>query len=99
MSAPAATKLMTSEEFLALPDDGIERYLIDGRLHEVKEEPMTYRNRWHSGTEAVIVYYLKHWQIQQPKPRGSVYSGEAGCRLRRDPETIMGIDVVYVSAD
>lgn len=99
MSAPATTKLMTTEEFLALPDDGIERYLIDGRLHEVNEEPMTYRNRWHSRAESEIVYHLKHWQKQRPKPRGEVYSGEAGCRLHRDPDTIMGIDVVYVSAD
>ena len=33
------------------------------------------------------------------EPRGSVLGGEAGVRLRRDPDTTVGIDVVYISAD
>src|SRR5207253_4082222 len=36
---------------------------------------------------------------RQPEPRGSVLCGEAGCRLRRNPDTTVGIDVVYVSAE
>lgn len=99
MSAPPAVKLMTTEELLAMPDDGVERYLVDGHLREVNEEPMTYRNRWHCGAESEIGYHLNYWLKQRPKPRGKVYSGEVGCRLHRDPDTIMGIDLVYVSAD
>jgi hypothetical protein len=32
MSAAPATSLMTTEELLALPDDGKERWLIRGQL-------------------------------------------------------------------
>ena len=44
----AGTTLMTADEFLALPDDGVERWLIHG---EVREFGMTIRNRWHSNAE------------------------------------------------
>ena len=37
--------LMTTEELLALPEDDVERWLIDG---ELRERPMTVRNRFHS---------------------------------------------------
>src|SRR6266849_8839900 len=93
VSAPA---LMTAEEFLALPSDGVERWLIRGQL---REKLMTYRNRWHSRIEAQIVYILKRWLELQALPRGEVYSGEVGCRLSRNPDTIVGIDVAYVSAE
>lgn len=102
MNAPIRVPLMTAEEFLALPDEpGVERWLDNGRLCETRyEDPtMTYRNRWHSGTEARIAGILCGWRDQQPKPRGQVLSGEAGCLLRRDPDVVVGIDVVYISAE
>jgi Uma2 family endonuclease len=58
---------------------------------------MTYRNRWHSAIEAEVVYLLKEWLSKQPEPRGRVLCDETGCRLRRNPDTIVGIDVAYVS--
>jgi Uma2 family endonuclease len=93
---------MTAEEFLALPDDGVERWLIRGQLREkraTREGSMTVRNRWHSRIMARVVFLLESWRGQQPEPRGAVLCGEAGCRLRRDPETIVGIDVAYVGAE
>ncbi len=89
--------LLTVDEFLAMPeDDGIDRELIRG---ELRERPMTRRNRWHARTEARITYFLMHWMEKQPEPRGDVLSGEAGCILRRDPDTTVGIDVVYISPE
>jgi len=96
MNVIAKVPVMTMEELLAMPDDGIERWLLRGRLWE---RPMTYRNRWHAWLEAQIAYLLKKWLMQQPEPRGQVLSGEAGCRLRRNPDTVVGIDVVYISAE
>ena len=96
MSTAAPPALMTAEEFLALPDNGTERMLIRGRLWE---KPMTRRNRWHSRTEARIAHLLGTWLETQPEPRGEIYSGEAGCRLRSDPGSIVGIDVCFVSAE
>jgi Uma2 family endonuclease len=88
--------LMTTEEMLALPADGVERWLIDGRL---REKPMTVRNRWHSRIMTRVAKFLDNWLDQQAEPRGAVLCGEAGVRLRRDPDMTVGIDVVYVSAE
>jgi Uma2 family endonuclease len=95
MSAPATAVLMTGEEFLALPENGTERWLIRGQL---REKPMTVRNREHSRILARISQLLGDWLDRQPEPRGEVLSGEAGCRLRRNPDTNVGIDVVYISS-
>jgi Uma2 family endonuclease len=87
---------MTTEELLALPQNRVERWLIRGQL---REKPMTVRNRVHSRTMVRVSRFLDVWLDQQPKPRGSVLCGEAGVRLRRDPDTTVGIDVVYIPPD
>jgi Uma2 family endonuclease len=90
-----AAESMTTDQLLALPDDGRERWLIHG---ELREGEMTRRNRGHSKIEATIAYVLKAWSRTQPEPRGEVLVGEAGVRLRRDPDTTVGVDVAYISA-
>jgi Uma2 family endonuclease len=87
---------MTTAELLAMPDDGVERWLING---ELREKPMTKRNRFHSRIMVRVGKLLDNWLDEQPEPRGAVLAGEAGVRLRRDPDTTVGVDVVYVSAD
>jgi Uma2 family endonuclease len=96
MSTLAAPRIWTTEEMLALPDDGKERWLICGQLWE---KPMTVRNRWHSRALARICYLLQCWLEGQPPPRGAVLAGEAGCRLRHDPDTTVGIDVAYIGPE
>jgi Uma2 family endonuclease len=96
MSTAVAPTLMTAEEFLALPDDGVERWLIRGKL---REKPMTVRNRDHSRIMAQVVRWLGNWLVGQPEPRGQVLCGEAGCRLHQTPESVVGIDVAYISAE
>jgi len=90
------TTPMTTEEMLALPENGMERWLVAG---ELRERPMTVRNRFHSSVMACVTTELVNWLRRQPQPRGQVLCGEAGCRLRRDPDTTVGIDVVYVSPE
>lgn len=91
----AGAQTLTAETLMELPDDGIERDIIRG---ELKERPMTRRNVDHSGVEAAIGALLWNWLQTRPAPHGRIHSGEAGFRLRRDPETFVGIDVAYVSA-
>lgn len=90
--ADSPPKLLTVEDLLAMPDDDVSRELIRGQL---REEPMTRRSRQHSGVESNIVFVLKLWLRERPEPRGRVHSGEAAFRVRRAPDTIVGIDVAY----
>jgi Uma2 family endonuclease len=102
MVVAATPKLITSEELLAMPDDGVERWIINGELREkypeiIEGRPMTVRNRFHSKTLANVCTDLTTWLRLQPPPRGDILGGEAGVRLRLEPEVIVGIDVVYIS--
>jgi Uma2 family endonuclease len=96
MSDVLELPVTTTETLLTMPENGVDRYLIRGQL---REKPVTRRNRWHSSVEARLAYLLWQWLDQQPPPRGNICSGEAGCILRHDPDTTVGIDIVYVSAD
>lgn len=96
MTTLTAPIWMTTEQLEALPqDDGIDRELINGQL---RERPMTVRNRRHSRTQSRFVKHLENWREAQPDPKGEVLSGEAGFRLRQNPDTTVGIDVAYISA-
>lgn len=95
MTTDIAPSIMTTEELLSMPDDGIERELIRGQL---RERTMTRRNRRHSRSTTDIGTVLKIWLLTQPEPRGEVLSGEAGFILSHDPDTTVGIDVAYISA-
>lgn len=95
-TAPPPSRPTTADELMAKPDDGYRREIIRGKL---REEPMTRRNRQQSGIEANIAKLLGNWLDRQPEPRGKIHSGEAGFRLRQAPETFVGIDVAYASAD
>lgn len=79
-----------------MPDDGVERWLIAG---ELRERPMTRRNRYHSVTMTLVAYRLQAWLDTQPEPRGQVLTGEAGVILRRGPDSTVGVDVAYVGPD
>jgi Uma2 family endonuclease len=93
----APPRRMSAAEFLALPDDGIHRELVGGRLWE---EEMTYRNRFHATAEANVALLLGNWRRQQPPPRGLIVSGEAGFRWGEgESETIVGVDVAYVTPE
>ena len=98
LEAPAASRprLMTTEEMLALPENGTTRWLIEGVLREI---PVTLRNRWHSRVELRGGALLDRWLDLQPEPRGELFSGEVGVRLKKDPDLTLGIDIVYVSAE
>ena len=101
MSVASAT--MTTEELLALPDDGVDRWLIRGELREkhpnASGQSMTIRNRFHSRVLSRICQVLCNWLYEQPLPRGAILGGEAGVRLANPECTTVGVDVVYVSAD
>ena len=96
MAAAATSARMTTEELLAMPENGMDRWLIRGQL---REQPMTVRNRYHSRIMVRVGQLLLEWLDRQPAPRGQVLGGEVGVVLKHDPDTTVGIDVAYVSAE
>jgi Uma2 family endonuclease len=99
MSTAAEPKLMTVEEFLALPEDGVERWLIRGELREKRDNDMTPRSKPHSITQGRVTGLLWVWLQTQLEPRGEVVCGEAGIILRREPvSSAPGVDVAVITA-
>lgn len=90
------SEYMTSEQLLAMPEDGVDRELVLGQL---RERGMTRRNRKHTYTLTKLARYLDCWLDTQSEPRGVVLSGDAAFRLTRNPDTTVGIDVAYISAE
>lgn len=95
------TRLMTSEEMFALPDEpDVERWLIREELHERRVPPdEAGRNPDHCLVTANLTFELMAWSKKQPEPRGAVCNGEVYFRLSRNPETNVGIDVAYASPE
>ena len=88
---------MTSEKLFKMrPSKTVDRWIFRGELRENK---VTKRNPSHSHTVHNVGYVLENWLRKQPLPRGKIYSGEAYFRIRKDPETNVGIDVALCSAN
>jgi len=97
MSAVSGTKLWTSDELFALrPNKKVDRCLFRGELRESK---VTRRNPSHSRTTAMLSTLLNVWLMKKSKPRGAIYDGEGYFRIRSNPDTNVGIDVAYASAE
>lgn len=95
MSDTPTVKLMTSDDLFVLPPSKkVDRWLFRGELRESK---VTKRNPNHAGAVMALGGILRIWLLQQPKPRGKIYGGEAYFRIRKDPETNVGIDVALAS--
>lgn len=89
-------KPMTTEDLLAMPDDGVERRPIRG---ELRERILTTRGVPHCLVTQNFSLVLGTWLKQQPRPRGLVLSGEVRVRLQAEPLTTVGVDLTYLSAE
>jgi Uma2 family endonuclease len=97
MADTPTVKLLTSDELFALPPNKkVDRWLFRGELRESK---VTKRNPNHAGAVMTIGRLLGNWLATRPKPRGKIYGGEAYFRIRKDPETNVGIDVAVATAE
>jgi Uma2 family endonuclease len=103
MSVAAAPRVYTADDLLAMPDDGVRRWVIRGELREEPTEfaefGMTLRNRLHSSVMVTVGTLLKAWQRGLPPPHGLVYCGEVGVILPTTPLTTVGVDVVATTAE
>jgi Uma2 family endonuclease len=97
MNDAATAKLMTSDELFAIPPSKkVDRWLFRGELRESK---VTKRNPSHSGAVIALGGILRNWALADPKSRGKVLGAEAYFRIRKDPDTNVGIDVALASPE
>lgn len=94
MNSAVASPSLTTADLFAIADDGIEREIIRG---ELRERPLTRRNPLHSEAMMIVGMFLGNWIRANRLVGGKVTGGEAGIRLRRDPESSIGVDVAYFS--
>jgi len=87
---------MTVKEFLTLPDDGVERWLIDG---ELRLNQLPYRTLQHASAMTEIALTLNEWADQQTPPRGYAVCGRCGVQPSDDEETVFGVDVAYIGPE
>jgi Uma2 family endonuclease len=86
----AAEKLMTADELArtSIPDKQVE--LIRGRLI-VREPPSTH----HGGVSANLAFELG--AFVRAERLGRVFAQDTGFQIARDPDTVRGPDVAFVS--
>jgi Uma2 family endonuclease len=91
MAVVSADKLPTGPELLALGDIG-PCELIEGRI-----VPLSPTGDLHGGYESNFAYYFRDF-VRQRKV-GHVRVGEVGLYIRRNPDTVRGADLAYISAE
>lgn len=89
--APTAEKLITGEEFLAMGDIG-PCELVNGRI-----VPMSTNGGEHGLLEVEILRHLGNFNAQHKS--GWVLGGEAGVYVRRNPDTVRGMDGAFISKE
>jgi Uma2 family endonuclease len=89
MAVETAEKLLTGEELLALGDIG-PCELVEGRLVH-----MSPTGDLHGGYESNFDEQLK--AFVRKHNLGKVRVGEVGIYIRRNPDTVRGADVVFIS--
>ena len=84
--------LMTAEELLRLPDDGLRHELVRGELRTMS--PAGFE---HGSVTARV--HVALWNFVDPRGLGQVVVGEVGFRLTNDPDTVRAPDVAFVRAE
>jgi Uma2 family endonuclease len=90
--AGAATRAVTADELLAMPDDGTRRELVRGELRT-----MTPAGANHGVLAARLLVRLGAHVERQGL--GATFAAETGFRIDRDPDTVLAPDVAFVLAD
>lgn len=89
-TAELAERQITANEFLLMPDDGIPRELVRGRMVEMNVPAPR-----HGYFCALLAFFLS--EFVRPRDLGRVMSNDAGVVTERDPDTVRGPDVSYYS--
>ncbi|MGI8554644.1 MAG: Uma2 family endonuclease [Dehalococcoidia bacterium] len=85
-----ATKLMTADELLALPDDDLRHELLDGVLTSMSPTGWT-----HGKVVARFAYTLI--AFVDAHDLGLVLTGDVGVILRRNPDRVRAPDICFIA--
>lgn len=94
VTATSSMERITIEEFLALPEDGVDRELVAG---QIRTHGTTIRDCGHARTLASLCLHIGRWSEEQDCYR--VLAGNVGFILQDDPATVLGIDMALIDAD
>jgi Uma2 family endonuclease len=86
------TRLITADEFLLIPDDGLRHELVRGEV-----TTMTLPGGEHGEIAAQILIMIG--VFVNPRGLGKTYAAETGFLIERDPDTVRGADVAFVRAE
>ena len=85
-------KLMTADDLLRLPNDGMRHELVRGELRTMP--PAGYEHGWSTGKlDRSLGNFVEAHGL------GDVLPGDVGFRLTTDPDTVRAPDVAFVSAE
>jgi len=87
----AGQKLVTADELLAMPDDGMRRELIAGEV-----VVMTPAGGEHGQLAMDLMAEVRSWSKQQQL--GRCFAAETGFRLASDPDTVRAPDGAFIRA-
>ena len=87
---------MSIEEFLALPEDGVDRELIAG---DVWERGPSIHGMLHAGCLAELACLIGNWSHANPSSGVEVLAGQPGFIMQREPPTVVGPDLAVVDRD
>jgi len=90
-SAATATRLLTGDDLLRLPDDGRDYELVRGELIEMPPPGGSHGDR-----QSCLAQLLRNFNDEAEL--GTVLT-ESGFYLRRDPDTVRGPDVMFISKE
>jgi Uma2 family endonuclease len=90
MSIAPAEKLMTAKEFLLLPDDGVPKELVRGRVITVNVPTPR-----HGQICGEVAYLLR--RFLDDHRLGHVIPNDSGVVVEEDPDTVRGADVAFYS--
>lgn len=85
-----ATELLTAEEFRQLPDDGVPRELVRGKVVEMSL-PAPKHGYFCGNISGILREHVR------PRRLGRVMTNDSGVVTERGPDTVRGGDVVYFS--
>ncbi len=100
MTTAIEKKLWTSDDLEAFPDDGVERWIVNGELFEHPTgNDMSLYSPAHASSMTAVGSALLLWSRSRSSPKPTVFTGDVFYKFRNDPDTDVGVDIAVASPE